>query len=109
MADILEELSTVIQEAASCQPSLLVLDDLDALLPNTDEAGNDVDGSVHHQQQSNPALVSQVKMISDYLKSLLLDITNHDGSQLEAINSRSASNINTTFLPRVEFSRVHVP
>eukprot|EP00978_Attheya_sp_CCMP212_P019701 scaffold55415_cov52-Attheya_sp.AAC.2 len=99
MADILEELSTAIQEAASCQPSLLILDDLDALLPNTDD-GHDVDGSVHHQQQSNPALVSQVKMISDYLKSLLLDITNLDVYQLEAINSRSASNINMDFLPR---------
>mmetsp|Transcript_2629 Transcript_2629/g.5665 ORF Transcript_2629/g.5665 Transcript_2629/m.5665 type:complete len:1261 (-) Transcript_2629:59-3841(-) len=63
---ILEEIQKSFQEAVYKQPSMLVLDDLDALIPNVGSSDAEGDGSIHHHQL-NPALVIQVKIIVDHL------------------------------------------
>ena len=63
---ILKEIQQSFQEAMYKQPSVLVLDDLDALLPNVGSSSTEGDGSIHHQQL-NPALAAQVKIIVDHL------------------------------------------
>ena len=63
---ILEKLHKCFQEALQKQPSILVLDDLDALIPNVESSGADGDGSIQHHRL-NPALVVQVKIIVDHL------------------------------------------
>ena len=62
---ILEQTQKSFQEALHKQPSVLVLDDLDALIPNV-ESSSEGDGSIHHHQL-NPALMVQVKVIVDHL------------------------------------------
>lgn len=63
---ILKEVQAAFQEAAQKQPTVLVLDDLDALIPNVESSSAEGDGSIHHHQL-NPALVLQVKIIADHL------------------------------------------
>ncbi|KAL7530177.1 hypothetical protein ACHAXR_008670 [Thalassiosira sp. AJA248-18] len=63
---ILEAIHKSFQEARHNQPSVLVLDDLDALIPNVESSGAEGEGSIHHHQL-NPALVVQVKIIVDHL------------------------------------------
>ena len=65
LSSILDEIQTSCQKALHKQPSLLILDDLDAIIPNS-ESSDGGDGSIHHQQ-TNPALVSQVKTVVDHL------------------------------------------
>eukprot|EP00986_Skeletonema_menzelii_P005182 scaffold1836_cov137-Skeletonema_menzelii.AAC.1 len=65
LSSILNKIQTSFQEALRKQPSLLILDDLDAIIHNS-EASDSGDGSIHHQQ-SNPALASQVKAVVDHL------------------------------------------
>ena len=65
---ILREIQTSFQEAMYRQPSVLVLDDLDSLIPNIESSDAEGDGSIHHQQL-NPALAAQVKIIVDHLVS----------------------------------------
>ena len=62
---ILEEIQGVFVEAKRKQPSILIFDDLDCLIPNFESADSDM-GSMH-QQTTNPALVGQVKVIVDHL------------------------------------------
>ena len=63
---ILTEIQASFQEAVYKQPSVLVLDDLDSLIPNVESSDAEGDGSIHHQQL-NPALAAQVKIIVDHL------------------------------------------
>ncbi|KAL9181342.1 hypothetical protein ACHAXT_010147 [Thalassiosira profunda] len=63
---ILEELQKAFREAWQKQPSVIVLDDLDALVPNVESSGAEGDGSIHHHQL-NPALITQVKILVDHL------------------------------------------
>uniref|UniRef100_A0A7S3Q236 Peroxisomal ATPase PEX1 n=1 Tax=Chaetoceros debilis TaxID=122233 RepID=A0A7S3Q236_9STRA len=70
MEKILDELTTVFRQSYGCQPSLLILDDLDVLIPNTDSSKENTD-SAHHQHESNPLLVNQVKLLADHTKHLL--------------------------------------
>jgi len=61
---ILEEVQKSFQEAVRKQPSILILDCLDTLIPNV--GSSDTEGSLQHQQL-NPALAAQVKIIVDHL------------------------------------------
>ncbi len=63
---ILEEIQKSFHEALHKQPSVLVLDDLDALIPNVEFSDGESDGSIHHHLL-NPALVTQVKITVDQL------------------------------------------
>lgn len=67
--NILEQIQKSIHEAALRSPSIIVLDNLDAIIPNT-ESGGGRDGSVHHHNV-NQALFVQVKLITDHLLSHL--------------------------------------
>lgn len=66
LSSIMKEIQKSCQQALHKQPSLLILDDLDTLIPNSETSGGSGDGSIHHQH-ANPALVAQVKVIVDYL------------------------------------------
>jgi SpoVK/Ycf46/Vps4 family AAA+-type ATPase len=63
---ILEEIQKSFHEALHKQPSVLVLDDLDALIPKIEFSDGESDGSIHHHLL-NPALVTQVKITVDQL------------------------------------------
>lgn len=65
LSSILNEIQSSCEQALHKQPSLLILDDLDAIIPNC-ESSDGGDGSIHHQQ-TNPALLSQVKTVVDHL------------------------------------------
>ncbi|KAL3827523.1 hypothetical protein ACHAXA_002020 [Cyclostephanos tholiformis] len=62
---ILEEIQKSFQEALHKQPTVFVLDDLDAIIPNV-EFSSESEGSIHHHQL-NPTLMVQVKVIVDHL------------------------------------------
>jgi peroxin-1 len=68
LVSILKEIQLVFDDAMFRQPSIIILDDLDCLIPNV-ESGDSGDGSIHHQM-TNPALQSQVKVIVDHLMLL---------------------------------------
>ena len=71
MRDILEELSLSLEEnTAQTTPTLLIMDNIHALIPNVD-ASNDDDNDAMHHQQTNPALSAQVKLLSDHIRYLL--------------------------------------
>ena len=75
LSDIMAELTYAFHEAYYSRPSFLILDNLDALAPSTDadmNSGNS--GSIHHQQQQNPTLFAQVKVISDHIQNLMEEI-----------------------------------
>ncbi len=76
LSSILSEIRTSCQQAVQKQPSLLILDDLDAIIPNS-ESSDGGDGSIHHQQ-TNPALVSQVKAVVDHLLCCSRQCVNSD-------------------------------
>ena len=65
LLSILHEIQIFCKEAMHKQPSLLVLDDLDAIIPNNENLDGG-DGSVHHHP-TNLVLVSQVNTIVDHL------------------------------------------
>ena len=71
MGGILDALSTAFREAALCQPSVLLLDDLDSLVPNVSSSSKDNDGGSIQHQQINPVLVGQVKVIMDHIRYLM--------------------------------------
>eukprot|EP00578_Thalassiosira_sp_NH16_P007196 CAMPEP_0181123900 /NCGR_PEP_ID=MMETSP1071-20121207/26171_1 /TAXON_ID=35127 /ORGANISM="Thalassiosira sp., Strain NH16" /LENGTH=1237 /DNA_ID=CAMNT_0023209123 /DNA_START=98 /DNA_END=3812 /DNA_ORIENTATION=- len=62
---ILEQIQESFHDAIHEQPSVLILDDLDALIPNVESSGADGDGSIH-RYQLNPAVAVQVKTIVDH-------------------------------------------
>ncbi|KAL7435418.1 hypothetical protein ACHAXH_006391 [Discostella pseudostelligera] len=63
---ILEEIQKSFHDALQKQPSVLVLDDLNALIPKVEFSDGEGDGSIHHHIL-NPALVTQVKVTVDQL------------------------------------------
>jgi len=63
---ILEDIQKSFHDALHMQPSVLVLDDLDALIPKVEFSDGEGDGSIHHHIL-NPALVTQVKVTVDQL------------------------------------------
>eukprot|EP00804_Cyclotella_cryptica_P006502 CCRYP_012777-RD/>CCRYP_012777-RD protein AED:0.25 eAED:0.25 QI:1057/0.5/0.66/1/1/0.66/3/0/875 len=71
LAFILEEIQRAFEEAMRMRPSALVFDDLDYLIPNVESGDSSGDGSIHHRV-TNPALISQVKVIVDHLIHLSL-------------------------------------
>lgn len=66
LTSILEEIQICFHEATLQQPSVLILDDLDSLVPNVESADGDDDGSIQHQQL-NPSLINQVQVIVNHL------------------------------------------
>eukprot|EP00957_Ditylum_brightwellii_P151977 11572881-Ditylum_brightwellii.AAC.1 len=76
LKDILNEMTTFFRAASLCQPCVLVLDNLDSLLPNVDASGEDDDGSIQHIKQVNPLVVNQVKVIADHFKVLKDELIN---------------------------------
>ena len=73
MNDILQTLTQLIRDADEARPCLVVLDDLDELIPNVNMGtGEDVGSS--HQQQPNPVAADQAKLIADHLQNLMDDL-----------------------------------
>jgi peroxin-1 len=72
MYDILQSISQLFREANEARPCLVVLDDLDELIPNVN-MGTDQDEGSAHQQQPNPLAADQAKLIADHLRNLMDD------------------------------------
>ena len=71
MEHLLNELTRVFTQASKLQPSLLLLDSLDLLIPNTGSSPGMSDDSANRHQNNNPMLVSQCKILADHLKFLM--------------------------------------
>ena len=69
MEQILHELTAVFKQAFEFQPSILILDNLDDLIPNTGASHSQSDDSAQHH--NNPMLVSQSKLLADHLRFLM--------------------------------------
>lgn len=69
MNSMLQELSAVFRQAMESQPSLLILDDLDFLVPNQSDGGIS-NGSIS-LRQINPIAVDQTKLLVNHLQSLM--------------------------------------
>jgi peroxin-1 len=70
MNDILQTLTQLFREADEARPCLVVLDDLDELIPNINMGADHVEGSAQ-QQRPNPVAADQAKLIADHLRSLM--------------------------------------
>ncbi len=74
MEDVLNELTRMFTKAIQLQPSLILLDSLDLLIPNSGSfSGMNGDNSNHHQN-TNPMLITQSKLLSDHLEFLMSGI-----------------------------------
>lgn len=71
MAGLLEELTSVFYEAAEAEPSIVILDNLDALIPNVSGSSNGLQDASQRRHNINPILISQSKLLADHLKYLL--------------------------------------
>ena len=71
MRNILDELTSAFEEVASSRPGVLILDNIDTLVPNLDGGNEDKKDSLN-QRQTSPALICQVKLISDHIRFLIL-------------------------------------
>jgi len=70
MKDILEALTDIFSQAVKARPCVVVLDDIDELVPNVYTGAGEDEGSAH-QQQPNPVAADQAKLIGDHLQNLL--------------------------------------
>lgn len=70
MNDILQTFTLLFREADEARPCLVVLDDLDELIPNVNMGTDEVEGS-SQQQQPNPVAADQAKLIADHLRNLM--------------------------------------
>ena len=69
MSSILQELTALFRQAMESQPSVLILDDLDFLVPNQEDG--EFAGVSIGQRQANPIAVDQTKLLADHLRSLM--------------------------------------
>ena len=103
LALILSELQKVFCEAVINKPSVLILDDIDSLIPNVD-LGDSGDGSIQYQM-SNPSLISQVKVIVDHLHLLAKGV---DDGLVCFCTHKDISSLSSRFTPMIH-SVVTVP
>lgn len=68
---ILDELTNVFKLSFESQSSLLILDNIEKLIPNVGELYGEPDGSIHHNARTNSNLFNQVKLIADHLFYLI--------------------------------------
>jgi peroxin-1 len=71
MEHLLNEMTQAFMQATKLQPSLLLLDSLDTLIPNTGSSSGLSDDSANRHQHINPMLISQCKVLADHLKFLM--------------------------------------
>ena len=74
MEGMLKELTTLFYRS-SCHPSLLILDNLDDLIPNPGGSSSSV--GVRSQRQLNETFVNQVKFLSDHLQYLIKSVSSN--------------------------------
>jgi len=70
MKNILNEFTMIFKKALLMGSCIVVLDDIDLLVPNNLALGQKDPGSVHHQQ-TNPIAIDQAKLISDHVRNLV--------------------------------------
>jgi len=71
LEEILVELSRIFRKAICCQPSLLILDDLHELVPNTTLDSSLETGSLYQQHKPNHSLKNQVKILAEHVSFLI--------------------------------------
>jgi len=86
LRDMMHELTKVFHQALRCQPSVLVFDDLDKLIPNTTPS-NDGDKSI------NPNLNNQVKVVADHFLHMINAVVKAEATIFMIITSRSVNSL----------------
>ena len=71
MDTILDELTNVFKLSFESQSSLLILENIEKLIPNVGELYGEPDSSVLHNERTNPSMFNQVKLIADHLFYLI--------------------------------------
>lgn len=71
MVGLLDELTSVFYEATEAEPSIVILDNLDALIPNVSGSSNGSQDASQRRHNTNPILISQSKLLADHLNFLL--------------------------------------
>mmetsp|Transcript_13136 Transcript_13136/g.19887 ORF Transcript_13136/g.19887 Transcript_13136/m.19887 type:complete len:1198 (-) Transcript_13136:37-3630(-) len=70
LEEMLQQLTDTFKKAADSSPTLLILDNIDELIPNTDTDSKGNDGSIHNKQRINPTMADQAKLLSDHVRFL---------------------------------------
>ena len=78
MEGILKELTHITFAASRCTPSILILDNLDELIPNVGNPEGAHEDSSQQRQNSNPMLENQCKLLADHTKFLLEELKNSE-------------------------------
>jgi peroxin-1 len=101
-SDILLKLSGIFHRAMSTQPSLVILDDLDILLPNVKLGGNlNMMGDKHQSHTQSPLLFQRVKLIADHLIFLMGSLP---AQILVVCTTLNEESIYSDILPAIRFS-----
>eukprot|EP00557_Chaetoceros_sp_GSL56_P007143 CAMPEP_0176504852 /NCGR_PEP_ID=MMETSP0200_2-20121128/16174_1 /TAXON_ID=947934 /ORGANISM="Chaetoceros sp., Strain GSL56" /LENGTH=1112 /DNA_ID=CAMNT_0017904351 /DNA_START=82 /DNA_END=3420 /DNA_ORIENTATION=+ len=71
MDGLLNELTSAFYEATEAEPSIVILDNLDALIPNVSGSSHPLQDASQRRHNVNPILISQSKLLADHLIFLL--------------------------------------
>ena len=102
LEEMLQEVTEVCKEATKLNPSLLILDNLDALVPNIDY---DTSG-IGQKQRINPNFANQVKVLSDHIAFLVKGVQRD--KVLLLVTCKSIETIHKTFQV-LDLAEIKVP
>lgn len=119
MDNILDELTSFFKTSFETQPSLLILDNIEKLIPNIGDYYGEPDSSIHYNERTNPTFINQVKLISDHLIYLIQSVNQSDIFVI--CTCRDTNSIHSTFTSDVvvttksmtvpsltDFERLHI-
>lgn len=119
MDNILDELTIFFKTSFETQPSLLILDNIEKLIPNMGDSYGQPDNSIHYNERTNPTLINQVKLIADHLTYLIQSVIRSEifvictCADTNAIYSSFTSDVvatskSITVPSLVDFQRLHI-
>ena len=102
MKTILDEISKLFEDASSALPCVVILDELDELIPSFGESGVS-DDSVQ-AQQVNPVEMDQAKLIADVTRHILSSSISAFRHVSVVVTCRSAESLSETLLSDTELT-----
>ena len=112
MKNILQALTDTFQEADEARPCVVVLDDVDELIPNINMGTSEDEGSAH-RQQANPVAVNQAKVIGDHLNNLMNNASTSQRQEGKLVffvlTCRDEHSIYPTVVSQRFYRSMHVP
>jgi len=102
MKTILDEISKVFEEACSALPCVVILDELDELIPSFSENGLSDDSL--QAQQVNPVEMDQAKLIADVTRHILSSSISAFRQVSVVVTCRSAEALSETLLSDTELT-----